>query len=334
MAQGIKALRRIQMGKEPTPGTIVTPTTYWRGVGTIQDNRTVEFPTEDIGILPGVDRSYIPQVEALLSLESTPATFEQLPYLFEMGIQSVTPTTDSDSSGVYSYVVPVASTDALVSTDLATYSFEAGDNAAAEEFGYGFCQSLTLEGNAGEGLMMSAEIVGREVQPTTDGAFTTGLSIPAVEDILFSKGELYVDGCASTDTIGTTKISNEFLSMNLSYTTGWMPVYTADGNLYFSFIKQTMPEAILQITFEHNTNAIAEIANWRAETARQIRLHWDGAAATHDLVIDMAGKWDNFEKIGEQDGNDIVTGSFRARYNSTAALFLEAVVKNNLAALP
>ncbi len=298
MAQGIKALRRIQMGKETTAGTIVTPTTYWRGIGTIQDNRVIEFPEEDIGILPGVDRSYSPKVEAMLSLDSTPATFEQLPYLFEMSIQSVTPTTDGDSGGVYSYTVPVASTDARSSSDLATYTFEGGDNAAAEEFGYGFVQSLTLDGNAGEGLMMSAEVVGRQVQPTTDGGFTSGLSIPSVEDILFSEGELYIDGCESTDTIGTTKISNEFLSMNFSFTTGWTPVYTADGNIYFTFIKQVMPEAILQITFEHNTSSIAQVVNWRAQTAQQIRVHFDGAAATHDFVMDMAGKWESFEKIG------------------------------------
>jgi hypothetical protein len=334
MAQGIKALRRIQMGAEDTAGTAVAATSYWRGVGTIQDNRVTEFPEEDIGILPGVDRSYVPKVEALLSLESTPATFEQLPYLFEMGIQNATPTTDSDSSGVYSYTVPVASTDARDASDLKTYTFEGGDNAAAEEFAYGFVQSLTLDGNAGEGLMMSAEVVGRQVAPTTDAGFTAGLSIPSVEEILFSKGSLYLDGCESTDTIGTTKISNEFLSMNFSYTTGWTPVYTADGNIYFSFIKQVRPEAILQITFEHNTNSIAAVANWRAQTAQQIRVHFDGNAATHDFVMDMAGKWDNFEKIGEQDGNDIISGTFRGRYNSTAALFLEFVVKNDLAALP
>jgi hypothetical protein len=48
----------------------------------------------------------------------------------------------------------------------------------------------------------------------------------------------------------------------------------------------------------------------------------------------MVGKWDNFEKIGERDGNDVVTGNFRARYNSTAAGFFTAVIGTNLASLP
>ena len=62
-------------------------------------------------------------------------------------------------------------------------------------------------------------------------------------------------------------------------------------------------------------------------------MKFDGTSSKY-LTLDMAGKWDNFEAIGERDGNDIVTGNFRCRYNSTAALFFEAVVGNALSALP
>jgi hypothetical protein len=333
MAQGIKAWRRIQMGKEATAGTAVAATSYWRGLGTIQDNRTEVFPDEDIGILPGVDRTYVPKVEALLTLDPIPATFEQVGYIFQMGICDSTSSTDANGFK-WDYDFPVQTSDARTVTDLRTYTFEGGDNAAAEEFAYGHVRSFTLSGTAGEALMMSAEVVGRQVAPTSDGSFTAGLSIPAVTEILFSKGSLYIDGCASTDTIGTTQVSNEFLSMDLSVNTGWLPVYTGDGNIYFSFVKQTMPEVILQITLEHNTKAIAEIAAWRAQTARQIRVQFDGATG-NQLILDIAGKWDNFEKIGERDGNDIVTGVFRGRYNSTAALFFETEVHcSTLSALP
>jgi hypothetical protein len=332
MAQGIKACRRIQMGKETTPGTAVAATTYWRGTGTIQDNLTMVFPEEDIGILPGVDRSYIPKTEALLTLESTPATFEQVGYLFQMGVHQTTSTTDANGLK-WDYDFPVACTDtySMPTTDLLTMTFEAGDNAQAEEFAYGHVRAFTLSGTAGEALMMSGEVVGRQVSTTT---FTGNLSIPDVTEILFSKGSLYVDNCASSDAPGNTQVSNEFLNMDLSVNTGWLPVYTADGNIYFSFIKQTMPEVILSITFEHNTNAIAQVAAWRAQTAKQIRLQFDGATG-NQLIIDIAGKWDNFEKIGERDGNDVITGTFRGRYNSTAALFFEAEVHcSTLSVLP
>jgi len=325
---GIKAYRRLQMGPETTEGTAVPATSYWRGIGTIQDNLETVFPQEDIGILPGTDRQYIPRVEALLTLENTEATYEQLPYLFEMGVESVSPTTDANGS-IYTYTMPIASSDINTSTDLGTYTWEGGDNQQAEEFAYGFCRSFNLSGDAGQALMMNAEIVGRQVS-TTD--FTADLTIPTVEEILFSKGALYIDG---TDTYpSTTQASNTLLSMNLAVNTGWTPVYTADGNLYFSFVKQAMPEVTLSITFEHDATSVAEIAAWRAGTARSISIEFTGSSDAKYLKLRLVGKWDNFEQIGERDGNDVVTGNFRARYNSTAGAFFSAIIGNSLASLP
>lgn len=103
---GIKALRKLQMGKETTPGTKVDATTVWIGNGLIADNSEHVFGTEDIGILSGSDREYITYTEAGLSLQETEATFEQLPYLFEMGIKSATPTTDSAGAYTYTYTMP------------------------------------------------------------------------------------------------------------------------------------------------------------------------------------------------------------------------------------
>jgi len=96
------------------------------------------------------------------------------------------------------------------------------------------------------------------------------------------------------------------------------------------------------VTFEHDATSAAEKVAWRAGTTRQLRLRWLGTALTtagsgytyKTLIVDMAGKWEKFDKLAEQDGNDIVTGTFRARYNSTAALFCELVVVNELASLP
>jgi len=38
--------------------------------------------------------------------------------------------------------------------------------------------------------------------------------------------------------------------------------------------------------------------------------------------------------LGEQDGNDIGSGTFRARYNATVGQMFQAVIENSLAALP
>ena len=326
---GIKAWRKIQFGKEATQGTKVDATTIWRGIGTIQDNQETVFPEEDIGILMGVDRSYVPRVEAGLNLESTEATFEQLPYLFEMGLKSVTPTTDANGNGIFTYTFPIQSTDAVPSTDLATYSVRGGDNEAVESFTFGYCRSFTLSGTAGQALMMSAELVGRQV--STD-SFTAAVSIPAIEEILFSKGKLYIDPTSTFP--ATTQKSNTLLDMSLSITPGWTHVYTGDGYLYFSFLKQVQPEVILTITFEHDAISVAEKAYWKAGTARSISLEFAGSSAAKYAKFRMVGKWDNFQQLGERDGNDIVQGTFRCCYNATAAGFFSAVIGTGLASLP
>jgi len=323
---GIKALRRIQLGQESsaTAGTAVASTVKWRGVGTIKDDLETVFPEESVGIMGGTDRSYIPKLEASLSMEATEATFELLPYIFEAGIHLGTPAVDTGGTGyAYVYTLPTTGT-----TTPRTFTIEGGDNVAAEEMEYSIVKSFNLSGVPGEALMVSADWVGRQVSTSTFTA-TSIAATPTVEEILTSKGKLYLD--PSSVTAGTTQITESILGLDLSVETGLTPVYTADGSLYFTFVKNSgdAMEILLDVTFEHDSQSVAQKVFWRAGTARNLRLLFQGATLTTSgaayiyktLNIDLAGKWDNFDKIGEQNGNDILKGQFRARYNSTAALF-------------
>jgi len=123
-------------------------------------------------------------------------------------------------------------------------------------------------------------------------------------------------------------------------------VWAADGSRNFSFVKAGAPEIVLDVTFEHNAAAVAQKVLWRAGTARQVRLIWTGTAlttpssdhTTKKLIIDLSGAWEKFSELGEQDGNDIVTGTFRVRNNDragVAGLFAQyMVVTDALAAIP
>ena len=333
MTQGIKALRQIALGIETTAGTAVAATSLWRGVGTIEDTQEMVFVEEDVGLLPGTDRSYVPKLGASLSLASTPATFEQLPIICEMGIKTATPTQDGAGSG-YIYQYTEATTTAPT---IKTRTIEGGDNEAVEEIEHCYVESFTIEGKAGESCMMSAETRGRQVSVS---AFTTTATLPTVEESLASKGKLYIDTAGGA--IGSTQITSSLLNFTLNWATGLVAVPTLDGSLYFTFVKKTKPEITLDLTFEHDSSSVAEKVNWRAETPQLIRLQFLGAevetAGTSytykTFNIDLAGKWDSFSAIGDQDGNDIVTGTFRARYNSTAAFFAELLIVNELTTLP
>lgn len=330
---GVKALRKLQLGKETTAGTAVAATTVWRGLGTIEDTREVVFAEEDVGILGGTDRAYTPVLGGSITFEDTEATYEQVLHVFEAGIKAVgTGSTDTGGSGkIYTYAFPTTSQNTV-----RTYTIEGGDDQQAEEMEYSFVEKFSITGAPKEAVKISADWVGRQV---TSAAFTGSIALPAVEEILFGDATLSIDAVGGT--LGAGTVASTLLGFNMEATTGRQGVFTGD-NKYFTFDKGVSPEITLEVTFEHNSSAGTEKAAWRAGTARKLRLMMEGSALTTTgatysnkaLIIDLAGKWEKFDKLDEADGNDIVTGTFRARYNSTAALFASITVVNELATVP
>jgi len=335
---GIKAYRKIQLGLESTAGTAVAATALWRGLGVPRDLQKIIFPAEDIGYVSGVDRAYIPELGSSLAMEEVEATFEQLPYILAAGVKDVV-TGASDGAGsdkIYTYPFPTTAVNTIK-----TYTLEGGDDQQEEEFAYGFVTDFNLSGRGGGELtavMLSANWIGRTATAST---FTGAIAVPTVEEILFGKGKLYID--AATGNVGTTQQTSTFLAFNLAVKTGWVPRFTGDGNKYFqrhAHVREAM-EVLLNLTFEHDSFATAQKTQWRTPGSRLVRMDFDGASvatpgtlfSTKKLRLDLAGKWESFEPIGEQNGNDIINGVFRARYNADEALFAEIKVVNELTAL-
>ncbi|KKN73400.1 hypothetical protein LCGC14_0401030 [marine sediment metagenome] len=332
---GVRALRKIQLGQESVAGTAVAATAIWRGIGTIDDAREQVFPEEHVGYVAPLDRSYVPKLEGALPMDPTPATFEQLPYILTAGVKDVT-TGAADGAGTDKIYAYTFATTAKQTPQ--TFTLEGGDDLGAEELNFCFVTDFQLAGVSFEAWMMSANWMGREVTPST---FTGALALVVVEEILFSKTKLYIDAIGGS--LGGTQITGTLLAATLNVDTGQRPIPVGDGNLFYSAFDQKLsPEITLEITLEHDANAIAELVNFRAETPQLLRLECEGSAAATPgttysnltLLIDLAGKWESFEKIGEQDGNDIRVGTFRAGYDLTAASFAEITVVNELTTLP
>jgi hypothetical protein len=171
---GIKSLRRIQLAKEAAAGTQLIATTVWRGEGTMQDDTNVVLPPEDLGVMMDTDRAYIPFQGGTLTLSAVPATFEQLPYLGEMGIMAVaTGTQDGAGSGyIYSYLIPTTA-----QRSINTYSTETGDNADCRFAPYALCESIKIAGKYDGAVTMEgvlkARTVARNLYTSTTIAFTT-----------------------------------------------------------------------------------------------------------------------------------------------------------------
>lgn len=336
MANGVKALRKIQLGKETTPGTAVAATTIWRGIGLLNDQREIVHVPEQIGIAMPTDRVYIPKFAAAVTFDPVEATFQQLPYLFEAGVEAETPTQDgSGTDYIYAYSFPGTSIPTL-----RTYTIEGGDNQLAQEMEYSFVEKIKLSGNAAEGVMMSADWIGRQV---TDASFTGALSAPTLiagDHIVFGGSTLHIDAVGGT--IGTTAVSNTLLSFELDITTGWRGKWTNLAK-YFDFVywDRDSFDAKLKLVYEHNAGSDAQRDLYEAATPRLFRLQFPGPAvatpgttySTKLFRIDCAGVYTEMPH-GDKDGNSTVEANVQIGYDLTAALGLSFLVVNELSALP
>ncbi len=321
---GVKKLRRLQLGREiaGSPGGEVDATATWRGMGTIEDGTVVTFPDEDIGFYPGTNRSYVASEVARLTMDETPATYEQILHIFDAGINASTADRDGSSGGYrYTYVFPTT-----VSDTLTTYTIEGGDNIEEEQMLYSFVEHFRLSGAPGEAVMLSADWIGRQV---STGAYTSTCAdtILEVEEILFTKGKLYIDHDTFTGGVATSQATATWLEFNMDVKTGWQPVTTADGELYFTYIKNIGPEITLDLVLEHNATSIAEVKDtWKTQEGKILRMTFEGSAFTttgtsftkHTLRIDLAGKFEKVEKIGERNGNDVLEATFKGAYSEGA----------------
>lgn len=334
---GIKALRKIQLGRESTAGTAVAATTVWRGIGVLHDAREIVFPNEDVGILGKLTRAYSPKYAAAIELSEVEATFEQIAHLLEMGIMTATP--DRDDVGGYadtgSGYIRTYNFPTTAANTLKTYTIQGGDNQRADIAEYCFAEKITLSGKGGEAVMMSADLVARQA---TDGEFTGSLAIPTVEEIIFSKGELSIDGVA--DDFGDTAKTNTLLEFKLEIDTGWRARFSAVGDKYFSHLNQVAPSVELMLKMEHNSNAETEITAARAQTVRLVQLLFQGAALTtpgdysyKTLTINIPGIYKEIPPLDDDDGSDIVEMTLVGGYDSTKATAGQIILVNETASL-
>lgn len=336
---GLSGNRKIQLGAEASLGTAVAATAIWRGgFGGVEDaSEWIAIPDRP-GILIPTDRSAKAALLATLNMPDEAATFQQLPYLLEAGIAKITtPTQDGTGSDyIYDYNVGLTS----VNTPRG-YTIEAGDNQEVKEMEYSLVESFRLAGGVKELVKMGATWFGR--QPTVS-SFTGSLSVPSVEEIQATSGELAIDAVSGSFG-GTPVTAGQLLRFSLDVTTGWKPKYTMDsGQLYFYehvFDDQAFG-ANLELVFRHGAAANAEEANWRNNVSRLIQLKFEGSQfgtpgttyTYHTLIINICGKWEKWNPIEADEGDTITTATFKCGYNETADEGLQIIVVNELTTLP
>jgi hypothetical protein len=331
---GRKDLRKLQIGYEVTAGTAVPATVIYRApVNSIVDESEVVEIDEQVGILGGTDRTHMPKLLASYELAEHDATFEQFPHIMAAAWGSacnVAGVVDGAGASGYVYTATIPTTTKPTPRAL---TIEAGDDYEVEEMEYAVITEHKISGAAGEALKASAKFSGRQI---TKSAFTALASIPIVEVIDFSTGKLYLDKNlhSAPGTVGTTQVSKQLLKAELTIKTKWILKYTADGARYFTQAIYTRQEVTGSITLEHDeaTTGAAGGARYAMRNREPwlLRLQFTGSVyatpgagglnTSHKtLRIDLPIFYTKVSALDDEDGNDILTFDFKAKYNADYA---------------
>jgi hypothetical protein len=335
MAAGIKRLSKLQLGKETVAGTAVAATTVLRGVGgMLNDSRKVEEVEEVIGIIGGADRDAIVQLLTMIEIPAKPLTPEQFQYVLAMALGGpVTGTADGVGTDfIYTTNFPTTSVPTAV-----TYTVEGGDNFQAERAEYCVCTKFSIAFAANSLAKVSFSVMGRQ---STTNAFTGALSLPALSELPVNKAKVYLDAIGGT--YGTTQLSNTIIGGQINVATMWQPVFTMDGQLYYSYPSYTDTKVDGSLTFLHDTAVTQAKTDFRARTPKLLRLDFIGDAvgtpgtaySNKKVIVDLPIKYLSAPAITDQNGVDQIAFTFRSRYNTTAGNAGKLIVVNELASLP
>lgn len=340
-SSAITALSRVELGAEGTPGQVASMGVLWRGTGSLKDTRKILEVSENVGTHAPRDNTVTVQQGGELTLEQA-LTFEQFPIVLSAGYALTGPVSDGGggSGKIWTADMPFAGSVAVPTTTYTIHeTHSTGGTTFAEEAAYGFVSEYGVKGAPGDALQVSSTWLTNQVSLSMG---EVALAAPATYVCPFGNyatGGLYIDPVGNA--IGTTAVATTLIGWELSVKTGLMPAYTADS-LSFSILKYTRPDVTLKVTFEMNSNAEGEKTAWRNQTLRKMRIKHTGASLTtpgtaytyRTVIFDVVGKWLTFDKIDTMDGNDVVTGTLKAYYNATAALYHQVIVVNEKTTVP
>lgn len=326
-------LQKIQLGQESTAGTEEDATTILRApFAGIEDMGEAQIIEEDIGILGGGDRSAIPYQWGQLAIPQHPASFEQLLYYLS-GLEKIASGSQDGTSGdayIYTYDVPYNGAGTYM-----TYTVEGGDSQQEEQMLYAVFQQFQLSAESEGLLQVQGTMVGQSV---ATGSFTAGVSVPTVENVIFSKGALYLD--AVSGSYGATQVSNVLLSFDLTVESVLLVKQSIDGSQTWDIINRGPVDISGSITYEHIAAAVTEVSNMRNETPQLLELKWSGSAfgsagdtySNKTFIIDLPVKYTKINALEKDENASIVSLDFVSKYNATIGDRGKFIVVNDLSA--
>lgn len=328
---GLAALKRIQAGKESTPGTAVAATAFWMGMtlaGNLSD-RTVTQPMDQRNSLVKAHRNYQPSYVWRDTLDGE-VTYEDITYLLSIAVQGGRTSSAVDITARQWTFAPSST----AANTLDTFTMEFGDNSGAYEVEYVFAESLEISGALDEALKFKAGLVGRQISTST---FTASLSARVVESALAAKTRIWIDD--ATGTIGTSTKDQTLLDWTWRLPEHFVAKRHQDNSLTFSTHSELQMQPELDLVVEFNSNIEALRKKYAAGTSQLVRLKTIGAVigattVTKTLQIDGNYTITEFGVLDERNGASICTIKLMGEWNSTWAKLFEIQVLSTNTTMP
>lgn len=304
-----------------------SPTLSFRpGMGDLN----IIHPEEERGVLAAYHRSYVASKLAEGTLEGD-ATFEEITIPLCLAILDADGTSMTTAGPGYSWSFePAWST----SNDPGIWTIEFGDDVQAFEMGYVFGTNLNISGSTEEEWSVSCDVVGQAIDTCTftGSAVTTGYD---VETILMQETMLYM----TTDSTGidttTDQVEGAFLDFDFTLPDHYKPRFTADGELYFSGIKECKIAPELELTLVVDADTKDQITDYyQNQTQQIIRIQADGSEITTGTNkfarIEMCGIITDVSELADDDCDTVITLTFVGEYNATYGSVFSIELQNEL----
>jgi tail tube protein len=326
---GEVALRKIQAALEVTRGVDLAATRKVYATGTMAKKIDLLRPLEDRGTFTRNYRSTLGVIEASFPMQGG-LTYEDLPWWSQLAIKGGVTSSLVDTTARRWAFVPSQTTD-----DLASATFEAGDDTQAFQMNYGMVDKFEITGAINSYWAFTVDVIGTDMSKTT---FTGALGDRTVEDI-----NMYLTKCAigAAGAVPSSYMTGRFIGFKFNLDNHLSRKYFADGVApTLGGIGREKREITLEVTMEGNAATITERDTYEAGTPRVVRITAlgsliAGSSPSHFRTADLIvpGKWRSFD-MGNRETNTVFTAILDSEYDTALAYDMSLTIDNLLTTLP
>lgn len=329
MATAIRPLRRLHVGLESTPGTLVAATRQLIGSGRLNEEAEFYRSTYPSGLraTPG-GAGVVTRRGTTLSWE-TELTAEEILWPLLTGIRGGVTPTDDDGLKIWTFSPELAT--GIPTIDTATLEFLDSDGVSNHyygEAGYAFTRSFGISWTVNQIATLTWEMAARARQSDTPTAGLTPYSgrVPLVSNLL----SVTIDSDWSS--LGTTAVEGVMRSATFSCTTGLDANYTMDGRSDADMVRHqvNLLSGTLELVMELNASTATYFQSFRDNDLLFVRLAQTGPS-NRLVQIDGCYRFSASPSFSEDNEQVLMTANLEAVIDPTTNNIFQFTVQNALA---